>query len=321
MKPVHREISIFNVSTIDLFASALGAFMIVSFVLLPYFPNTAIAPPTPVTPPPPEPPPPAPPPPPTPPAPPAPDPSPGGPTPEEHAALEAEKAALEGRLAAAEAERDAAQKALEDATSQVQKLPPVDLVIALDTTGSMGNEVEALREEIAGLAELLLKLTEDAAVGVIGFKDRCDPHTALRIAPLRPITPASVFDLAAFARSMRPGGSGCNASAAEDYAEALRAAVGLNWRPHAALHSIVMISDNPAHDEMRGQAISDARAFALRSRPGGKYTVSSVYVDTGRSYPDTAEFMLRVAQAGQGQFVAANREASISVVILRALFE
>ena len=35
----------------------------------------------------------------------------------------------------------------------------------------MMNEVASLREEIAGLAELLVELTEDAAVGIIDFKD------------------------------------------------------------------------------------------------------------------------------------------------------
>ena len=52
MKPTRREASIFSVSAVDLFASALGAFVVVAFVLLPYFPNTGEAPPTTVAPPP-----------------------------------------------------------------------------------------------------------------------------------------------------------------------------------------------------------------------------------------------------------------------------
>lgn len=44
VKPTRREISILSVSAIDLFASALGAFVVVAFVLLPYFPNTGDAP-------------------------------------------------------------------------------------------------------------------------------------------------------------------------------------------------------------------------------------------------------------------------------------
>ena len=35
-----KEINIFNMSALDLFASALGAFILISVVLFPYFPNT-----------------------------------------------------------------------------------------------------------------------------------------------------------------------------------------------------------------------------------------------------------------------------------------
>ena len=110
------------------------------------------------------------------------------------AETEAEHEALRSRLVDAEAARDATlnrerklEQALAEAASRLQKLPPIDLVIALDTTTSMTNEVASLRDEITGLSELLLELTEDAAVGIIDFKDRCDPATALRVAPLRRI--------------------------------------------------------------------------------------------------------------------------------------
>ncbi len=197
----------------------------------------------------------------------------------------AELAALQERMAQAEAELDAARarerglaRALDDATSSVQRLPPLDLVIALDTTTSMRNEVASLREEIAELAELLVRLAEDVAIGVIDFKDRCDPATALRVEPLRRVDRTSVRQLTAFARSMRPGSSRCNRSESEDYAEALRAAVAANWRPVSERRSIVMVSDNPAHDDMRHQAVADAGLFA--QRPGARHTVSSVLVDT-----------------------------------------
>ena len=327
MKPARREISIFNVSTIDLFASALGAFMVVSFVLLPYFPNTSIAPPAPPAPPvipdplqPPEPPPPEPPP-----------PVPAGVPQEEHDALQDQLAAIQAELDAAlqrgkEAEqaRAAAQAALAEAQSTIQKLPPIDLVIALDTTGSMQREVASLREEIAGLSELLVNLSEEAAVGIIDFKDRCHPPTALRVQPIQRIDRGSVRQLAAFARSMSPGGSPCNETAPEDFARALRAALDMNWRLDSEQRSIVMISDNPAYEDMIAQAIADAGRFA--ARPGARHTVSTVYIDTSgepSTHPwivHTVDFMRRVARAGTGEFIPANENASLSLTILNALF-
>ncbi len=43
MKKRSREVSIFSMSALDLFASALGAFILITIVLLPFFPNLNIA--------------------------------------------------------------------------------------------------------------------------------------------------------------------------------------------------------------------------------------------------------------------------------------
>lgn len=44
MKSRNREINIFSMSALDLFASALGAFILISIALFPYFPNTGNSP-------------------------------------------------------------------------------------------------------------------------------------------------------------------------------------------------------------------------------------------------------------------------------------
>ncbi|MXX74887.1 MAG: VWA domain-containing protein [Holophagales bacterium] len=283
MKPLRREPAIFGVAAIDLFASALGAFIVVALVLLPYFPNTGDATGTDVD-------------------------------------------AVRARAAQAEAERDSARLPLEQASEAgrpvVQALPPIDLVIALDTTGSMTGEVASLREEIAGLAELLVSLTEDAAIGIIDFKDGCGGAPALRIAPLRTVDGRTVPQLAAFARSMSAGAASCNTTPDEDFAEALRAATASSWRPSSERRSIVLVTDNPAHAHLRDQAIADARTFAARS--GAMHTVSTVFVDprysASRSYPETASFLRQVAVSGGGQFVRSSENASLSMMILRAIF-
>ena len=320
MRPTRRQESIFSVSAVDLFASALGAFLIVALVLFPYFPNTSDAPPA-TTP---------------------------GVSPAEVAVLEAELAALRERIAELREElEDARQQAsgaaadnariaaleqdleesrrrereleqqLESGTS-MKKLPPLDLVIALDTTGSMTNEITALREEIAGLADLLSHLTDDAALGIISFKDRCEPGGPIQTIPLQAVDSAGVSRLTAFARSLWPGGAGCNNTHPEAYAAALRAAVNSPWRSSSERRSIVMISDNPAYVEEQNRAVTEAGAFARQ--PGPRQTVSAVYVETGTPLRDTPIFMQRVASAGQGAYVQADQNASLSVTILLAVF-
>ena len=44
MKRRSRDINIFSISTLDLFASALGTFILITLVLFPYFPNTGDSP-------------------------------------------------------------------------------------------------------------------------------------------------------------------------------------------------------------------------------------------------------------------------------------
>ena len=44
MRSRSREINIFSMSALDLFASALGAFILIAVVLFPYFPNTGDSP-------------------------------------------------------------------------------------------------------------------------------------------------------------------------------------------------------------------------------------------------------------------------------------
>ena len=51
MKRPNREINIFGMSALDLFASALGAFILITLVLFPYFPNISSAPSEPTPPP------------------------------------------------------------------------------------------------------------------------------------------------------------------------------------------------------------------------------------------------------------------------------
>ena len=99
MKPTRREASICGVSAIDLFASALGAFVVVAFVLLPYFPNTGNAPATNAVPP--------------------PDPpGPAGISPEELEALRARAERAEAHLAAARRRQQAPTRALDEARAE-----------------------------------------------------------------------------------------------------------------------------------------------------------------------------------------------------------
>ena len=276
MRSRSRDINVFSVSALDLFASALGAFILVSVVLMPYFLRV--------------------------------DPE------------EVQK--LERRLKEAQAEHNATKQKLRQTQKELKALqeapklmfPNLDVVIALDTTGSMRSVVDGLRQDIDQFAKLMLELAPAVGIGVINFKDRCDPSTAVREFALRRINSSSLPSLRSFTGSMSTGGAHCNPDRPEALASALDAAIASNWRSESQARIIVIITDNPAYDNKMASSIAAARSFAGR---GPEHKVSTVFTDTGSSLPGTQAYLRRLAEAGNGNFTQSGR--SFVVTMLFAL--
>ncbi len=298
MKQRNREISIFNMSALDLFASALGAFILITLLLLPYFPNF--------------------------------DP---GPVQEElektragAVAAETEAEELRAQLAASNAREQELKHQLKAASAQPQAqqtpakvaFPPLDLVIALDTTGSMRAQVQGLKDEIEQIAQLLLKLAPSAGIGVVDFKDRCEGHRATNVFPLVAMNNVSIRSLSGFTRGITPGGyARCNADNEEAINLALARAVAMPWRSQTTVRLIVVISDHAAYPETQASVLRQARQFAALQE-GNR--VSTVHVSTwghALGMTDGPEFLERLANAGNGQFVEGG--GSFTAMILLAL--
>ena len=284
MKRRSREISIFSMSALDLFASALGAFILIAVVIFPYFPNTArtpvvvvAAPPTPdppVCPP-------------CPPAPPSSDPPVCLPCPP------------------APPSPPAAQ------------FPHLDLIVALDVSGSMGDQIASLKAEVNQLSSVMMGLAPSLGMGVVAFGDR-DWDQPITTFPLREIsgstTNQSAFqEFVAGLRTNMGLGGGANPDNPEAFREALTEATRMNWRARAELRIIVLITDNPAYPEESDLAVAEARSFAAT----GNGRVSTVFRDTN-SAPGSRAFLERVANAGRGQFVE-DTGGSFTVTLLLSM--
>jgi len=235
-----RELNIFSLSALDLFAGALGAFMLLMLIFIPFFPNTSFN------------------------------------------------------------------------SGKSLRIPDLDMVIAVDTTGSMGEVVKSLQGEIGDFAALIQQLTPSVAIGLIDFDDRCDPSTALRGEQLTLVTPTSLPALEEFARSLERGGP-CNPDDPENLAAALDAAIAQPWRPEATARVIVVVSDNPSYPEYEASSLAAARRFAAGA-PG--YRVSSVFVciqapcsEAGRRY------LRQLAEAGNGHFVESSGSFTAPVLL------
>lgn len=310
MKRRNREINIFSMSALDLFASAMGAFMLLALVYLVFFTMTsrtsavATEPAEPVVavaevecPALPEP--------------------PVAPTPTECPAVP-DTQPLEDALAACRADQaeettrasacETARAALGKRVEQL-KFPHVDLVVALDVTGSMTGPLEGLKSEIDQLLDVMSKLAPSFAVGIVPFGDRRwqtpvyhqdlveVKHSAANRALLKRV-------IAGLENNMGIG-RGSNPDDPEAVLAALRTAVSSTWRREAERQIVVLVTDNPAYPEERAQALSAASRFAV-AVPGR--AVSTVFVDTsnrwrGRRNIGASEFLRNLAGAGNGQFV------------------
>ena len=268
-------------SALDLFASTLGAFILIAIVIFPYFPNTGRTPVVVV-------------------AAPAPDPPECPPVLPCPPALPAPVPPVCPPCPPAAPAPPAAS------------FPHLDLVIALDVTGSMRQQIAALKAEIGQLSRLLVGLTPSLGIGVVAFGDRNYQRPVTTFA-LRRVSDSSGAQAAlrhfVDGLSTRTGiGTGSNGDGPEAFLLALREANRMRWRSQAEQRVIVLITDNPAYPEEVDQAITEAASFAAK----GDGRVSTVLVNNGRSLNWTESFLERVAAAGRGQLV---RDASGSITV------
>ena len=289
MRARSREITIFSMSALDLFASALGAFILIAVVLFPYFLNTATIL-------------------------------------EQLDAVQAQLDAVQADLEKEQAEHEATKQAVSQCEADKQaceselksvKFPHLDIVIALDITHSMEKELTGLRNEVDELAYVLLKLAPSVGLGVIAFGDRCY-DTPLFTFNLREIrNNADIEALKGFTATLALGmgeGASCNYDNPEAINLALNAGVNMAWRSQAEKKIIVIVADNPAYPEEEANTLAMARDFAGRDANNG---VSTVYVETSRSESNAQAFLSALAQAGRGQHVEGG--ASMTASILRSL--
>jgi hypothetical protein len=231
------------------------------------------------------------------------------------AALQRAKAALaDAEAAAADAgqSRDAAEQRADAAAEKmasVQATPDanfamadLDLVFVMDATGSMGDEIRDVQANLLGLVRVLTRLAPTLNVGFVAFKDRGDDYL-VRAFPLTAMRGDNLSRIQAFVGQLEASGGG---DVPEPVAHALERGIAMSWRPEAE-GRIVLIGDAPSHRPDWAQAFGEAAAFA-----GDRRRVSAIF--TGRD-PEGREFFERLAAAGGGDFVQHRGQMMESVLL------
>lgn len=149
------------------------------------------------------------------------------------------------------------------APAEAARARQVDLVLVLDTTGSMGGLIERAKAELWGIVDQLSASDPNATIriGLVGYRDRGDSYVT------------DVFDLSAdidasYAKlvGFQAGGGG---DTPESVNAALADAVGrIGWAGADAERAIVLAGDAPPHmdypdDVPWSASVSRARALGI----------------------------------------------------------
>ena len=294
-------------SALDLFASGMGAFILLAIMALPFFPNTGSAP---------------------------------EPVPEPEPVVDA--GALEDALDVAERERDEERQRAEQLAEELRQtieellntsqerdqaqqqaaslrnqvaeleVPDLDLVICLDVSGSMSEQVSGLKQQISDLGRIL-NAVAPTGIGVVAFGDRFweRPLFVQSVTTNMPV-------LENFINGLAPQmglGRGRNDDSPEALAMALDRAVTMNWRSESESRYIVIMSDFPAYPERVPAALVAAQGFAARD---GNH-VSAVMVNGSATGRAAETFMRRLAFAGNGEFVDGQEKTLVGSILLAVL--
>ena len=234
--------------------------------------------------------------------------------------LRQERDAARSRLAEAERARRELEQRVTEEQKQLKEIeiPDIDVVICLDVTGSMGGQIAGLQQQIVDLANVLDALAPSAGIGVVAFGDRAwrRPLYVQRI-----VETAQAAALQGFVNTLSPAmghtqATNPNRDTPEAVAMALEEAVRLNWRPVSQRRYIVAITDNPAYPDRVQAAMQAARSFA--SAAGQR--VSTVRANATAPGSDAAApFLRELAEAGSGEYVDAAGGGSMIAGVLMAV--
>jgi hypothetical protein len=172
-----------------------------------------------------------------------------------------------------------------------------DLLLAIDTTGSMGDEINYLKSELRTILTDLRRTHPglDIRLGLVAYKDEGDVYVT------------STYPFVSSLDAMQANLQAQYAEGGGDYPEAmdlaLARAVAQDWRPDA-VKSLLLVADAPPHDENIGKAWRAAEAARAKRIQIVPVAASGV--------GDVAEYVMRaMAAATQSRYIFLTDDSGI----------
>ncbi|MCB6177752.1 VWA domain-containing protein [Rhodobacter sp. Har01] len=162
----------------------------------------------------------------------------------------------------------------------------LDLVLVVDTTGSMADEIAFLQKELVGATRAAARKAPGVSIryGLVAYRDQGDDYVVKSYG-----FTGDGGTMAGWLRGLTADGGGDYPEAA---AAALRAGLGLDWRRGKGERLLIHVADAPPHD-------SDAGAY-LRAAKSAAGEGVQIFTLGASGVAAESEFLMRQASAATG---------------------
>ncbi|MFZ1467971.1 MAG: vWA domain-containing protein [Paracoccaceae bacterium] len=162
----------------------------------------------------------------------------------------------------------------------------LDLVLVVDTAGSMGDEIAFLQKELIGAVRSAASKAPGVSIryGLVAYRDQGDAYVVQN------------YGFTSSGATMNGWLRGLSADGGGDYPEAaaaaLKSGVGLNWRRGRGERIVIQVADAPAHDD-------DAGAYLRAAKTAAANGVQIFTLGASGVGPE-AEYLMRQASVATG---------------------
>ena len=186
----------------------------------------------------------------------------------------------------------------------------LDVVIALDTTGSMGPVLSEARARVNAIIMVLSAIVPRFRLGIVAYRDQGDAY----IVKKSKLTPYH-WEAVRFLDGLEPAGGG-------DTPEAVLAALREASRNYAWVSEgtriMIIVGDAPPHPNEQSEAESIARSF--RKDRGIIHTITCSALSTGSDSRLLKTAFGKLSTAGGGRALELTSGGSLSETLLPAIF-
>jgi hypothetical protein len=194
-----------------------------------------------------------------------------------------------------------------------QGIDALDLVFVIDTTASMGPVIANLALSLTSIVRVLERMVPSIRIGVAAYNDRDTGQVP--VVTLPPTSANQHLDrVLAFIERLSASTVGSR-TIEEDVQLGLEVAMEMNLRPNVR-QTFVLIGDASAHQHLVDQTLIRVRNFVSREK---NRTISALYISTPSSRAngehDPMTFFQAVAQAGKGTYTSHTGSMMESVLL------